>query len=111
LLSVMFTSLFVAIGFVLEQPQTYFAVVNALNLPVLFTSDALYPWGTMPPWLQSIATYNPVTLAVDVMRENLFPPSDYPHAVWVYLLGLFAWAAVMIAIAILLVHRALAPRR
>ncbi|MCI4317284.1 MAG: ABC transporter permease [Thermoplasmata archaeon] len=111
LLSVMFTSLFVSIGFVLEQPQSYFAVVNALNLPVLFTSDALYPWGTMPPWLQNIATYNPVTLAVNVMRENLLGASFYAHPALVYLGGLFAWAAVMIGVAILLVRRALAPRK
>ncbi|MCI4349562.1 MAG: ABC transporter permease [Thermoplasmata archaeon] len=111
LLAVMFTSLFVSMGFVFEQPQTYFAAVNALNLPVLFTSDALYPWGTMPPWLQNIATYNPVTLTVSVMRENLFPPDLYPHPAWVYLGGLAVWAAVMIAIAILLVHRALAPKK
>ena len=111
LLSVMFTSLFLSIGFVLDQPQTYFAAVNALNLPVLFTSDALYPWGTMPAWLQNIATYNPVTLAVDVMRENLFPATYYPHSSWVYLLGLFGWAAVMIGVAILLARRALAPKR
>ncbi|HKS59245.1 MAG TPA: ABC transporter permease, partial [Thermoplasmata archaeon] len=48
ILSVMFASLFLAIGFSLEQPQSYFAVVNAVNLPVLLTSAALYPWGTMP---------------------------------------------------------------
>ena len=110
LLSVMFTSLFLSFGFVLEQPQTYFAAGNALNLPVLFTSDALYPWGTMPAWLQRIATYNPVTLAVDVMRENLFASTTYPHPAWVYLAGLFAWAAVMIGVAILLARRALGPR-
>ncbi|MGI0132617.1 MAG: ABC transporter permease [Thermoplasmata archaeon] len=111
LLSVMFTSLFLSIGFLLEQPQSYFAVVNALNLPVLFTSDALYPWGTMPAWLQHIASYNPVTLAVNVMRGNLFPPTAYPYASGVYLLGLFTWAAVMIGVAILLTRRALGPRR
>ena len=111
LLSVMFTSLFLSIGFVLEQPQTYFAAVNALNLPVLFTSDALYPWGTMPVWLQNIAAYNPVTLAVNVMRETLFPPTYYAHPAWVSLLGLLGWAAIMIGVAIALASRALAPKR
>jgi ABC-2 type transport system permease protein len=111
LLSFMFTSLFLSIGFMLEQPQTYFAAVNALNLPVLFTSDALYPWGTMPEWLREVASYNPVTMAVSVMRMNLFPPDLYPHPVWMYLAGLAAWAAAMFLVAVALVRRALAPRR
>ncbi len=110
LLAGMFTSLFLAIGFVLEVPQTYFAVVNALNLPVLFTSDALYPWGTMPAWLQSVAIYNPVTLAVTVMRENLFPAGAYPHPPEVYLAGLFVWAVFMFTVATLLARRGLGPR-
>ncbi len=113
ILSAMFASLFLAIGFSIEQPQTYFAVVNAINLPVLLTSAALYPWGTMPPWFQSVASYNPITLAVDVIRENLFAGARgyYPYDPAVNLLGLFAWAAAMFVIATLLARRALAPRK
>ena len=113
LLSAMFASLFIAIGFSLEQPQTYLAAVNAINLPVLLTSAALYPWGTMPPWLQNVASYNPITLAVNVLRENLFAGSSayYPYDPVVYLLGLFAWGVAMFVVAVLLARRALAPRQ
>jgi len=113
ILSMMFASLFIAIGFSLEQPQTYFAAVNAINLPVLLTSAALYPWGTMPAWLQNVASYNPITLAVNVLRENLFAGASayYPYDPAVYLLGLFGWAVAMFVIATLLARRALAPRR
>ena len=111
LLAVMFASLFLAIGFALDQPQTYFAIVNAINLPVLLTSAALYPWGSMPAWLQSIAAYNPITLAVEVLRENLFGSASYPDAAWVYLLGLAGWAVAMFTVATLLVRHALAPKR
>lgn len=113
ILSVMFASLFLAIGFSIEQPQTYFAIVNAINLPVLLTSAALYPWGTMPHWLQSVASYNPVTLAVEVIRLNLFAaaPAFYPYSPWVYLAGLLGWAVVMMLIATLLARRALGPKR
>ncbi len=113
ILSVMFASLFLAIGFSIEQPQSYFAVVNAINLPVLLTSAALYPWGGMPHWLQTIAAYNPVTLAVEVIRLNLFAGAGpfYPYAAWYYLLGLLAWAAAMILLATVLAGRALAPKR
>jgi ABC-2 type transport system permease protein len=112
ILSVMFASLFLAIGFSIEQPQTYFAIVNAINLPVLLTSAALYPWGTMPHWLQSVASYNPVTLAVEVIRLNLFAaaPPYYAYPAWVYLLGLLGWAVAMNLIATVLARRALGPR-
>jgi ABC-2 type transport system permease protein len=113
ILSAMFASLFLAVGFTLEQPQTYFAAVNAINLPVLLTSAALYPWGTMPPWFQNVASVNPITLAVNVLRENLFlgASSYYPYSAGVYLLALFAWALAMFVIATLLARRALAPRK
>lgn len=113
ILSVMFASLFLAIGFSIEQPQSYFAVVNAINLPVLLTSAALYPWGTMPHWLQSVASYNPITLAIEVVRLNLFAGSQqyYPYAPWFYLLGLFGWAAAMILLTTFLARRALGPKR
>jgi ABC-2 type transport system permease protein len=112
ILSAMFASLFLAIGFTIEQPQSYFAVVNAINLPVLLTSAALFPWGTMPAWFQNVASYNPITLAVNVLRENLFAgaTSYYPYGPAVYLLGLFAWALAMFVLATLLARRALAPR-
>jgi ABC-2 type transport system permease protein len=110
LLSLMFASLFLALGFTIEQPQTYFALVNAINLPVLLTSAALYPWGAMPAWLQGIASYNPVTLAVEVLRIDLFGGAFYPYAAWVYLLGLIGWALAMFGIATFLTQRALAPK-
>jgi ABC-2 type transport system permease protein len=112
ILSAMFASLFLAIGFTIEQPQTYFAAVNMINLPVLLTSAALFPWGTMPPWFRDIASYNPITLAVNVLRENLFAgaSSYYPDGPAVYLLGLIAWALAAFVFATLLARRALAPR-
>jgi ABC-2 type transport system permease protein len=113
ILSMMFASLFIALGFAIQQPQTYFAVTNAINLPVLLTSAALYPWGILPSWFQSIASYNPITLAVEVLRENLFAgaASYYPYSPGVYLLGLSGWALAMFVFATLIARRALAPQR
>lgn len=124
-LAMAFTSLFLAFGFVFARVESYFGVVNLLNLPILFTSTALYPQGTAPAWLQNITQYNPVSLAVDVMRENFFasptyngpntgsPPfpggADYvwPHPAWVYLGGLLVWAVALVVLALLLASRAL----
>jgi ABC-2 type transport system permease protein len=110
LLSMMFTSLFLAVGFALDNPQSYFGAVNLLNLPVLFTSDALYPRTTMPGWLQSVSAYNPVSLGVNVLRENLFTGSAYPSSPETYLLGLVGWALLLGAVAFFVARKALAAR-
>jgi ABC-2 type transport system permease protein len=109
LLALMFATIFLTIGVLLDVPQIYFAVVNLINLPVLLTSDALYPWGSMPPWLREASQFNPISLAVNVLRETFFGSSQYPYPPEIYLAGLFAWTVVLVSIAILLVRRALRP--
>jgi ABC-2 type transport system permease protein len=107
ILAIAFTSLFLAFGFLFARVESYFGVVNLLNLPILFTSNALYPVGTEPAWLQNITAYNPISLAVDVMRETFFGGAYYPHPVYVYLAGLLLWAIALVTIALLLAARAL----
>ncbi len=110
-LSAGFTSVFLAIGFLLEQVDSYFAIINLINLPVLFSSDALAPQSVMPGWLRTISNGNPVTLAVDVMRENLFPSASYyAYGPLVYLGILFAVAVALTALSVALTRQALAPR-
>jgi ABC-2 type transport system permease protein len=109
LLALMFATVFLTIGILLDVPQIYFAVVNLINLPVLLTSDALYPWGSMPSWLRYGSQFNPISLAVNVLRETFFGATYYPYQPGIYLLGLFAWTVVLVGIAIALVRRALRP--
>ncbi len=106
-LSIAFTSLFLSFGFLLSRPESYFGVVNLLNLPLLFTSNALFPKGTSPGWLQSITAYNPISLAVNVMRETFFGTAYYPYPSYIYLFGLLGWALALSGLALLLASRAL----
>jgi ABC-2 type transport system permease protein len=111
LLSIGFNSLFIAFGFALSKPDSYFGIVNMLNLPILFTSNALYPQSTMPAWLQNIVAYNPVSLTVNVLRENLFQTDGYlPYGPGVYLLGLVGWVALIMLIALVIARRALSQK-
>ena len=110
LLALMFTSLFLSFGYVMEKNESYFGIVNLLNLPLLFTSNALFPQATMPGWLQNITAYNPASLAVNVMRENLFNTVGYAYSPGIYLLGLLAWAVLLLCIAFLLSARSLKVR-
>jgi len=47
------------------------AVMNLLNLPLLFTSNAFYPINSMPSWLKPIAEINPLTYSNAVIRGML----------------------------------------
>ena len=112
LVTALFSAIFVAIGFLTQQIDSYFALINLVNLPVLFTSSALYPRTLFPPWLKVISDWNPVTLSVDVLRENLFAaaPSYYPDPAWFYLGVLAAITMAFGVVTTLAVRFALRPR-
>src|SRR4029077_5463846 len=107
LLSLAFTAVFLAAGCLLDSPAAPSGLINLLNLPILFTSNAMFPRRLMPGWLQAISDYNPVSLAVNVLRENLFGEALYPHPPSVYLLGLLAYSVGLSALAFVLARRGL----
>lgn len=110
-LGVLFASIFLAIGFVVTDPQSYFGLINLVNLPILFTSNALFPVYTMPAWLQTVSAYNPVSLAVNVMRLNLFVSGQYyAYSAPVYLGALLLVTAAIFVLSLLLARRGLSPR-
>ncbi len=51
-----------------DAVETFFAVINFLTLPLIFTSNAIFPTTAMPGWLQAVALVNPLTYAVTPMR-------------------------------------------
>ncbi|MCS7116616.1 MAG: ABC transporter permease [Nitrososphaerota archaeon] len=68
LLSIGLSSLFIAITVRIRSWEAHAAVVNLLNLPLMFASSALFPIKQMPDWLQMIARYNPVSYSSDNIR-------------------------------------------
>jgi ABC-2 type transport system permease protein len=106
-LSVAFTALFLSFGFAAQRIESYFGVVTILQLPILLTSNAMYPVNIMPTWLQYVVGVNPISLAVNIMRMSLFGATGYPYSVVVYLAGLLVWAGLFVGLALLLASRAL----
>ncbi len=51
--------------------QTQMAIINLINLPLLFASNALFPAKIMPTWLQDVVKVNPVSYANDATRQLL----------------------------------------
>jgi ABC-2 type transport system permease protein len=63
-----FLSLGLLLASVITKPTTANAIVNIVNLPILFLSDFIIPFSLMPPWLASLASLSPVTLFVRWLR-------------------------------------------
>jgi ABC-2 type transport system permease protein len=85
------SSIFIAIAIRSTRIETQMAVMNLLNLPLLFASNALFPTSLMPDWLQPITKINPITYATDATRQLILYTIDMQQLMFDYLfLGLFA---------------------
>ncbi|HXY82534.1 MAG TPA: ABC transporter permease [Candidatus Saccharimonadales bacterium] len=65
------SSLFVMLAIRSTSWESQMAIMNLLNLPLLFASNALFPAKFMPGWLQPIVRINPISYATDVSRQLL----------------------------------------
>jgi len=68
LLSLGLSLLFIALTIRIKSWEAHMAVVNLLNLPLIFASSALFPINQMPSWLQVIAKVNPISYSSDLVR-------------------------------------------
>ncbi|MEB2836939.1 MAG: ABC transporter permease [Desulfurococcales archaeon] len=70
---------YATMSFYAEHQEAVFAASNLINLPLMFSSSALFPVKQMPHWLQVVAKWNPVTHAANLVRHHLIgaPVSDY----------------------------------
>ena len=69
LIGVGLSSIFIAIAVRSTRIETQMAVMNLLNLPLLFASNALFPTYLMPDWLQPFTKINPITYVTDANRQ------------------------------------------
>jgi len=71
LMSFGLSALFVMLALRSSDWQTQMAIINLLNLPLLFASNALLPVKLMPAWLQTVVKLNPISYANDATRQLL----------------------------------------
>jgi ABC-2 type transport system permease protein len=81
--------------------QTQMAIINLINLPLLFASNALFPTKIMPTWLQDIVKVNPVSYANDAVRQVLLGATGMT-SLWVDFSVLIGFAAILSTIGIVL---------
>jgi ABC-2 type transport system permease protein len=95
----------VSVGLILasfmSSLENFGAIQTFINLPLFFTSGALFPVsgaGT-PEWLQVVSTFNPLTYGVDALRTVILGSAWTPLHPLIVNLGVFAiFDAVMIGI-------------
>jgi ABC-2 type transport system permease protein len=100
------SSLFVMLALRSSNWQTQMAIINLLNLPLLFASNALFPTKIMPSWLQDVVKVNPVSYANDGVRQLLLGATG-ASALWFDYAYLIGFAALFSIVGIVLSWRLL----
>jgi len=86
--------------------QTQMAIINLLNLPLLFASNALFPVKIMPTWLQDVVKVNPISYSIDAIRQLLIGATgSYP--LWVDFSVVLGFAAFFSIVGIVMSWRLL----
>ena len=71
LLSLGLTVISLGLAFSFQHHTSFFVMIGTLSLPLFFLSSALVELKHMPPWMRYAALANPMTHAIDGMRETL----------------------------------------
>ena len=81
LVSAMSATLGLLVAARLRSVENFAGIINVLLFPMLFLSGALYPTAGMPALFRGVARANPVTYAVDLMRQAIGQPAESSVAV------------------------------
>jgi ABC-2 type transport system permease protein len=93
------SSLFIAINIRSTRIETPMAVMNLINLPLMFASNAFFPISFMPDWLQAVANVNPLSYTTDAVRQLLIFNTDYAKLAFDFAyVGIFALVLTVIGI-------------
>ncbi|MEU7897714.1 ABC transporter permease [Nonomuraea sp. NPDC049152] len=65
----------------MRNMQTFFGLMQMAIMPMMFLSGAMFPLANLPSWLHVLTTVNPLTYAVDPMRQAVFSHLDLPPQV------------------------------
>ncbi len=94
-----FSCLSVTIAGVVLSRERLMGIGQAITMPLFFGSNALYPVSLMPPWLQAISRFNPLSYQVEALRGLLIgTPARLPLDFGVLALSLVAGVAVASAL-------------
>jgi ABC-2 type transport system permease protein len=95
------SSVFLAVALRSTKWETQMAIVNLINLPLMFASNTFFPISQMPSWIQAIAQVNPISYLTDVIRRLTVATFDASAVMFDFIfLGVFAIVFCFIGIAL-----------
>jgi len=65
----------------MKNMQTFFGLMQMAIMPMIFLSGAMFPLANLPSWLHTLTVVNPMTYAVDPMRQAVFSHLNVPPEV------------------------------
>ena len=101
LFSLWFLAFSNVVALVTRDQESTTIVANMIPLSLLFVSSAFLPVSSMPDWIQTVATYNPVTYGVDAARA-LMLDADVMEVLDVTAFG-GIWNTIVPSLAVLIV--------
>ncbi len=96
--SLMFLGLGFSVSGLAKTVETVPVLANIVVFPMLFAGNVFFSIANMPPWLQSIAGYLPLTFFSSAMR-GVMTNGAGPLAIKKELIGMIAWSALLITLA------------
>jgi len=101
LFSLWFLAFSNAVAVVTRDQESTIIAANLLQFPLLFLSSAFLPLTALPPWIRTVARFNPVTYGVDAARA-LMLDRDVMTVIEVTRFG-GIWDTLVPAVAVLVV--------
>lgn len=77
LLSVAIASFSSGVGSFVQDMQGFQAINQFLVFPLYFLSGAIYPLDHVPSWLHTVASLNPMSYAIDALRDLLIGQTHF----------------------------------
>jgi ABC-2 type transport system permease protein len=69
LFGILFSAFSTTLALYISDHDGYAAVNSMISMPLFFASNALMPYDKMPEWLRMLAMVNPLSYAIDSVRE------------------------------------------
>jgi ABC-2 type transport system permease protein len=102
LVVVMGALMFLGLGFTIsgfaKTVETVPAIANLVVFPMLFLGGTFIAISNMPPWLQAIAKFLPLTYFSGALRDIMTKGAGVAE-IWPNLLGMLIWGTVLIYLA------------
>ena len=88
----------------LKSIETLMAISNFLTMPLMLTSNAMFPISAMPAWLRIIANVNPLSYAVTAMR-TIATQGWIFHQIGLPVIGLLVVASLTISVSVVMFYK------